>query len=161
SLGMPWAGSAQGAFITTVEHVPALLVTLLGAVALATHYLVRAGVVPWGARQGWLVRAGAAAVYVLVALVYVVIALVDLLAGTGRVVVGPASGMAFGLAAAVLLGLPRWAEVPALGGPQRSGRMALRTLAVIGWLIVALGLVVVVALLIDPDAGWRTLLLGG
>ncbi len=160
SLGMPWAGVHRGSFTTTVEHVPALLVTLLGAVALATHYLVRAGVVPWGGRQGWLLRAGAAVVYVLVALVYVVIACVDLLAGTGRVV-GPAPGMAFGLAAAVLLGLPRWAEVTALGGPQRSGRIALRTLAVVGWLIVALGLVVVVALLIDPDAGWRTLLLGG
>jgi len=110
SLALPW-NVAQGA----TDRIEVVLLTVLSLLALAVHYLYRAGVFPatWSGRTVALVRALVTAPYVVMVAVTVVLDLVSGFARSSGVTPGLGGAVVVGLAGTVLAGLPRRAELDA------------------------------------------------
>ncbi len=134
SLALPW--NLDGAMMGTcgaTGHIEVVLITLLSVLSLALTYLARAQVFGPGfsAGQAALIRGAANLPYALLVVIYLVI---DASKGSDEWYVSGGIGIAaaFGLAGAILAGMPRQSETATLAGWQvsvmRQGTVALAAL---------------------------------
>ncbi|MET4223727.1 DUF2304 domain-containing protein [Oerskovia enterophila] len=126
SLTMPWDFANRAS-----DKVEVILVSVLSLLSLSLPYLARTGVLPttWTVHTTRRVRLLANAPYGLLVAVYVVLDLVNGTAGNGWGGLG--TGLALGLAGAVLAAQPRQAEL----GPVDQDRAVSRT-----WVKVLIGI---------------------
>ncbi|KRD36771.1 hypothetical protein ASE27_09925 [Oerskovia sp. Root918] len=126
SLTMPWDFANRAS-----DKVEVILVSVLSLLSLALPYLARTGVLPttWTVHTTRRVRLLANAPYGLLVAVYVVLDLVNGTAGNGWGGLG--TGLALGLAGAVLAAQPRQAEL----GPVDQDRAVSQT-----WVKVLIGI---------------------
>jgi len=126
SLTMPWDLGHKSS-----DKVEVILVTVLSLLSLALPYLARTGVLPttWTVHTTRLARLVANAPFVLVALVYIVLDLVNRAGDNDWGGIG--TGLALGLAGALLAAQPRQAELGPVDQDQAVSRTWSLVLAVI------------------------------
>ncbi|WP_291380326.1 hypothetical protein [Demequina sp.] len=133
SLAMPWNLDSFAGTRGATDHIVVVLVTVLSLLSLALTYLARAQVFGPAVSLGLasMIRGAANVPYVLVVVIYL---LIDASKGTDDWYLGGGIGaaMAFGLAGAILAGMPRHSETESLAGWQvfamRQGAVGLAAL---------------------------------
>jgi hypothetical protein len=153
SLALPWTTRSGAA-----DRVEVVLSVVVALAAIPVPYLARAGVLPtgWSVHTTRTVRLWAAAPYVVVSLVYL---LLDLFGGTSLGDRGVGTGLALGLAGALLVAQPRSTELGPDDEDAGAPRLWRLVLAVVGAaLVVGAVAALVIFLASGPWSGAAQLL---
>ncbi|HWK93167.1 MAG TPA: hypothetical protein VNR17_12990 [Luteimicrobium sp.] len=153
SLALPWTTRSGAA-----DRVEVVLSVVVALAAIPVPYLARAGILPtgWSVHTTRTVRLWAAAPYVVVSLVYL---LLDLFGGTSLGDRGVGTGLALGLAGALLVAQPRSTELGPDDEDAGAPRLWRLVLAVVGAaLVVGAVAALVIFLASGPWSGAAQLL---